>query len=626
MIRIVGDRFCDEHGRRLMLRGVNLGGSSKVPTVPDGATWRPDSLRDPASASFVGRPFPLDEADEHFGRLAGWGFTFLRLLTTWEAVEHAGRGTYDEAYLAYLRAIVEKAAEHGISIFIDPHQDVWSRFTGGDGAPAWTLEAVGFDLAALDETGAAITHQWHGDPFPKMIWPTNYGKLANLTMWTLFFGGDLFAPGLRIGGIAAQEYLQGAYIAAMARVAEALVGLPNVVGFDTLNEPDTGLIGCADLSGTSAFPVRLGAAPTPLQAFALGEGIPADVAVFALGPTGFRRRGSERLNADGRRAWTGDSGCPWHAEGVWDTGPDGAPRVVRPDHFTRVDGRTVDFGKECFVPFVRRYAEAVRAHLPNAIVFVEEPAGTDVRLEPGSLANCAYAPHWYDGATLMRKTYAPWLGADAGTGKPVFGRRRVAKSFALQIGRLVERGRTAMGGVPTLIGECGIPFDLDGRRAYRTGDFSGQARALDATMRALEANRASFTLWNYTADNTNERGDGWNDEDLSLFSRDQMRGDGSTDDDGRALASAVRPYPVAVPGEVLSVSFDHATGVFECAFRIDRHVDAPAEFFVPTLHYPGGANVTAPNGAVALDGQRLTYTPDRDLPVHEIVLRPVVGA
>lgn len=54
------------------------------------------------------RPFPITEADEHFGRLASWGLTFVRLLVTWEAVEHAGPGIYDEDYLAYLLALVRR--------------------------------------------------------------------------------------------------------------------------------------------------------------------------------------------------------------------------------------------------------------------------------------------------------------------------------------------------------------------------------------------------------------------------------------------------------------------------------------------------------------------------------------
>lgn len=89
---------------------------------------------------------------------------------------------------------------------------------------------------------------------------------------------------------------------------------------------------------------------------------------------------------------------------------------------------------------------------------------------------------------------------------------------------------------PTLIGEVGIPFDMQNRKAFRNGDFSMQ-------IRALEKNFASFTLWNYTADNSNARCDQWNDEDFSLFLRDQVTGSGSIHDGGRALKAAVRPYP-----------------------------------------------------------------------------------
>lgn len=621
MIRIEGDRFVDEHGRTRMLRGVNLGGSSKVPFTPDGATWRTHGFFDHRELSFVGRPFPLQEADEHFGRLERWGFTFLRLLTTWEAIEHAGPGEYDEAYLDYVRAIVENAAGHGISVFIDPHQDVWSRFTGGDGAPGWTLEAAGLDMTAFAETGAAICHQTHGDPFPRMIWPTNYGKLANLTMWTLFFGGDAFAPETRIDGMPAQEYLQGHYIAAIAHLAERLKGLPNVVGFDTLNEPSGGLIGQADLAG-GGFPLKLGVSPTPLQAFALGSGIPQGVTTYELGMTGFRKSGMKLVNARRHRAWLPGHECIWRAHGVWDTDASGAPVVLKPDYFTQVDDRPAEFNRDFYLPFARRFSSAIREHLPEAIIFLEGQPESGARMEPPGIENAAYAPHWYDGLTLLRKSYSPWIGADMSTGKALFGARRVSASFARQIGRLVERGRDEMGGIPTVVGECGIPFDMDGKRAYRTGDFSKQTRALDATMRALEANHASFTIWNYTADNTNERGDMWNDEDLSLFSRDQMRGTGSPGDGGRALAAAVRPYPLAVPGEVLSVRFDMRSRVFELRFEHDPELEAPAEVFVPELQYPLGVAIEAPGGEATLEGQLLTYRPKPELGAHTIVVRP----
>src|SRR4051812_36350995 len=110
--------FKDEHGRRLILRGTNLSGSTKVPVSPNGATYNRDGFYDHRAVSFVGRPFPLAEADEHFRRLRAWGMTFLRFLVTWEAVEHAGPGQYDQDYLDYLRAVIKKADEYDITVFI----------------------------------------------------------------------------------------------------------------------------------------------------------------------------------------------------------------------------------------------------------------------------------------------------------------------------------------------------------------------------------------------------------------------------------------------------------------------------------------------------------------------------
>ena len=239
-----GPWFRDSDGRVLLLRGVNLGGITKLPAKPDGASYRNHSKfrTAPGDVSFVGRPFPLAEADEHFTRLRAWGLTFIRLLITWEAVEHDGPGVYDEKYLRYLLQLVRKADEYGIVVFIDPHQDVWSRWTGGSGAPAWTLEAAGFDLMTIEETGAALTHQHYGDPLPKMIWGTNNWRLATATMFTLFFAGNDYAPKTKVGGVPIQDYLQDHFVAMAANVALTLRNERNVVGFDTLNEVSSGRV------------------------------------------------------------------------------------------------------------------------------------------------------------------------------------------------------------------------------------------------------------------------------------------------------------------------------------------------------------------------------------------------
>jgi hypothetical protein len=217
-MRIFNGQIRDGEGRALMLRGANLGGGSKNPFGPPGWGLRPESLKNPAEASFVGRPFPLEEAESHFDRLKRAGLNFLRLVITWEALEHAGPGQYDEAFLAYLRKILLIAGEKGISVFIDPHQDVWSRWTGGDGAPAWTLERLGIDLEKLDTTGAALTRQryseFHQKRYPLMIWPSNYNRYAAATMFSLFFGGKTYAPGLVVDGENVQDWLQSRYIAA----------------------------------------------------------------------------------------------------------------------------------------------------------------------------------------------------------------------------------------------------------------------------------------------------------------------------------------------------------------------------------------------------------------------------
>lgn len=89
------------------------------------------------------------------------------------------------AYLDYVHALLSLLPQYGMTCFVNLHQDVWSRYSGGSGAPAWTLEAVGFDLSALHESGAAwllgVTGGGHV-PEERGIWPCGYQKLAAATM------------------------------------------------------------------------------------------------------------------------------------------------------------------------------------------------------------------------------------------------------------------------------------------------------------------------------------------------------------------------------------------------------------------------------------------------------------
>ncbi|HET7687489.1 MAG TPA: cellulase family glycosylhydrolase, partial [Candidatus Macondimonas sp.] len=288
-LTVRGDRFVDTHGRQVMLRGVNLGGDCKVP-FPHGGTHIPSDFSDHRTVSFIGRPFPLVDADTHFRRLRHWGFNSLRLLTTWEAIEHAGPGLYDEAYLDYYARICERAGAHGLYVLVDFHQDVFSRMTGGDGAPGWVFETVGLDFTRFPAADAAHVMQAvydYADPRPRqperyaqMSWANNYNMPANGVMWTLFFGGARFTPDFQIDGRNVQDYLQGHFFGAQRALAERVAHLPHVIGFDILNEPSSGWIGRPlsrpHLKKTAAEsrPVLPGPAWTPFDALAALRGMP----------------------------------------------------------------------------------------------------------------------------------------------------------------------------------------------------------------------------------------------------------------------------------------------------------------------------------------------------------------
>ncbi|UIZ27469.1 hypothetical protein KXD40_005545 [Peronospora effusa] len=631
-LTVSNGHFRDAQDRVRLLRGVNLSGTSKLPFGYSHTQNESNSFNrffeNPQSVSFINRPFPLTEASVHFARLQRWGLTFLRFIVTWEAIEHSGPGVYDHEYLQYLHDFIAMAGDYGLSIYVDPHQDVWSRWTGGDGAPMWTLETIGLKPRNFDVTKAALCVETSGvqvTKFPKMIWPTNYFKMACATMFSLFWGGAKCAPSCRINGVQVQEYLQSHYLNAMVELAEALKGLMNVVGFGTMNEPSSGYLGLKDLAKHfHPGELKYGLAPTPFQGMALADGYEQVVQRWSNGANQhILGRPDELVTVDpnGSRAWQQGRRCIWREEGIWDVdNTSGKPVLLRPDHFA-----DIRFGRDCYVPFAatqltscnvlvssQRFTERIRRILPHILLFVELPPlefSIDAfpEIDDTLIPRAVNATHWYDGVTLFLRAWRPYFTVDPRTKRPAFGSAAVRRMHMQQLQGIKAYGHEQMNNAPTLIGETGIPFNMHGGKAFRNGDFSAQVGALDHTISCLEACMVSFTLWCYTSDNCNDFGDQWNMEDLSLISKDKpRRSDGplaipNRDACARAIRAFVRPYATRIAGTPSKSEFLLDRVRYELEYVSNSSMPSetsmhPTEVFVPHLQYSKGYSVETSDG------------------------------
>ncbi|HEY1077739.1 MAG TPA: cellulase family glycosylhydrolase [Fontimonas sp.] len=595
-----GASFVDVDGRQVILRGVNLGGDCKLP-YPDGGTDRPSDFADHREVSFVGRPFPLEDADEHLGRIKGWGFNLLRLLVTWEAVEHAGPQQYDTEYLDYIRAVCVKAAEHGLAVFIDFHQDVWSRMSGGSGAPCWTFDALGLDYRRFDATHAAHVMQYRYDysspekrqeeRYPTMSWPQNYRMPANCIMWTAFFAGATFTPGWKIGTLNVQDYLQDHYLGAMHALARRVADLPNVIGFDTLNEPGLGWIGkkmterpAGKVAGDFAVGLA-GPAWTPLDGLRVARGLRTPVPVLAIVNNELVVASEIDANPQGLSLWKDGIDDPFEAAGIW-TLDNGNARFADENVFCRREDKAIDAERDFMRPFYQKVAATIRPLRADWLLFAEINPHVIVlgRSFPAEMPEASVnASHWYDIELLVSKRFKTALSAAE--------RKAIRERYQFQLGYLKMLGDRINGGAPSLIGECGIPYDINDGEAYArwaAGErgaevWSAQTQALSLMYDALDALLLSSTQWNYTASNRNDLriGDGWNQEDLSIYSRDQHTDAGDPDSGGRAVDGFCRPYVQRAQGRLKQCSYDADSGTLKVIVDIDPAIAAATEIYVP---------------------------------------------
>ncbi|KAJ9059699.1 hypothetical protein DSO57_1038768 [Entomophthora muscae] len=672
--------FNTSSGRVAQFRGINFGGDSKLPVG-----WTTDdkeTVFNLEDISYVGKPVPLNAADEHCKRLRYWGFSFVRLVAPWEALEHKGPGIYDEEYIEYLIKLLKIFRKYGIRCFIDPHQDCWSRLCGGSGAPNWTLYLAGLDPRKFSATGAANTHFDHIPPeeYPNMMWSTNYAKLAAATMFTLFFGGETFAPKCTIESKPGekeniQTFLQRTYCEAYQHLFACLKKedlLDSVVvGIDTLNEPSEGFIETEDISSLSSLSLtatRNGACPTVLQTFILGEGNSSKVDRYGSGTLGFLKQGTMTISPNGVKAWfkEGEStrpnlnfppwqewqtsgSCIWAWHGIWD------PATLKAKQsnyfsFNPKTQRNYEFLTDFWKPFVKRLTLAIRGVNEDSIIFIDPP----VNFKPPSFKDeealskrMVYCPHWYDGKTLLSLHYAWWNVDYLGYLRKKYwfigqalrvGENNVRKCFQSMISLIQSEGIEAFGETPCIIGECGIPFNLDSNAAYSDGDYSQQVKALDATLNATEQTGVYCTLWNYTIQNANKDGDFWNREDLSIYCPETKLAENSDyffrselDKGGRALEAAVRPYATLVPGlpEVQTFALPHfsKTGApsFHFCFqhfpKATEEATKECEIFLPIHHFPAskGLNVSISEGSWKLI-QKPLYDGAYDEPFLQYVI------
>jgi len=609
-----GRYFKDSKGHVVFLRGINISGFSKTPSfelesVPENEAQKKSKV------SFINKPFSLDSAPLHFASLRQAGFNFIRLTVTWESLEHDGPRIYDHEYISFLLQILCCAQRFGFRVLIDPHQDVWSRFTGGSGAPQWTLELAGFDTNNLVSSEAALVSNT-SQIYPSMCWSLNYFRLAAATMFTLFFAGEQFAPLCMVENSESdrnvkskrhiQHELQCCFMDAFCVLAKRIVdtGLSDtcVIGYNVpMNEPSSGYLGVRNLNAFHSMNVfRTGVMPNLYQGMVLGEGIAQSCANYKhLSLISIRKPKNLVLNEHKNRAWQSGRRCIWAEHGVWEFDENGAHKLLKPDYFEKwpcgeYQGLNVDFADHCWTPFVLEFGQRLRSVHPNSVLFLEqEPFCKPTSVFPADASRIVFSPHWYDGITLISKR---WLGFNIDLTKAAhqavsvmdvflfrffsFGKIGIQRVFRYSLKYLRELGAERFGNShPCIIGEIGIPFNL----TVKPGKLERiQSRLVDIHMNALESNLLSFCWWNYAPENTFECGDHWNGEDLSVVSK-------SVDGNWRAHKALARPFISQTAGTPLSIEFDSSRSRFEYKFEFEMNEESDLPLLtiieLPSVHY-----------------------------------------
>ncbi|HOX43572.1 MAG TPA: cellulase family glycosylhydrolase [Myxococcota bacterium] len=681
LTRLTTDRtyLRDGYGRYVTFHGVNLSGSTKIPAQIDAG----------GVPTYVGKPFPLDDADRQFALLRELGFDSVRLLIIWEGLEPGGRGLYDRAYLAYLRSVVEKAGEHGLHVLLDMHQDMFSRHlmvkynhspsygtpgsientllalvpdeeTGqyndtvqGDGAPRWAVQAClqekvmdsprwgtprilsglnDVELRNIWELYKRLTGQADGgpdDPYPEWVvyfllglpgpFPVNettdvlpfthWGTAHALSLdvarcYGCLLAGNVLYPGLMVGEEHIQDYLQRAYAEAWAEVAKEVGHLPNVIGYDLMNEPSGNFLVLTAVAALlrSGLPDSAQQALIDLLGAESGQQLYQALVALKLLP------------------------------------PDTTPETLRAWGLEGLDvlaalGLNTGFAEAHLRPFYERVSAAILAVDPDAIIWIESSLSAENFLgggpggglggqweqpmtAPAGVRQLVFAPHWYP-------DIYPFLGFNQPPRE--FGAEEVRhRSYDESLLGAQALAQYSLGNVPVVFGEFGTYFNLNGIEASRESGYLVSAHILDNYYEAFERLGLGHMQWCYSPENDHELGDRWNHEDFSVVGPPPNLLP-------RGQAAWARPHARFLAGKPHASRFwsplhyfdpdkgeVNRVGEFEVRYG-SRETWAPTEIVVPPLAYPDGFYVWVSDGVCHFDAAAgvLYHLPARDEPGAE---------
>ncbi|EKM57344.1 glycoside hydrolase family 5 protein [Phanerochaete carnosa HHB-10118-sp] len=417
---------------------------------------------------------------------------------------------------------------------------------------------------------------------------------------TCFWVEDAFTPKLRVkdahgAKISIQQFLQASFLNSWEMLAKAVGDLDGVIGFEIMNEPHRGYVELQSMQGFDYnADLHLGPVPTPLQSFTLGAGHPTEVGVWTrsfLIPT--RRTSQVILNKADRKIWyhdgpTGER-CIWEMLGIWGWDCNKKEGIVpRENHFKKhsMTNAKVDWCTAFYFPFLEKWAHLAHS-MSNSdkMIFAEAIPNGPKQFCPTSWTpehrprNMVCEPHWYDLNALFTKGFGDFSVDVQGLSRGAWDK------YALHTRNIAEEVYRSLGEKPVVIGECGVPMDMNGEEAFKSEGFTWQLRMFDAMSSESGITSRTATIGRATI-GTARIFHGSANGAPSLLDCD--RSSPTLDNGARILRSVVRPYPSKAAGIPLRFEYEVNTGEFTFEWAVPGPSNAPSEqpAVRPSVHRP----------------------------------------